>query len=81
MSQVEHERQVIFEARQRGGGSKFWAFTKLSGPGWLQGAITLGGGSLGGSLYLGVIGGYQMMWLQPSCSWPETPLPMSPDMF
>ncbi|MCS5571419.1 MAG: divalent metal cation transporter, partial [Pseudomonadales bacterium] len=36
-----------------------------SGPGWLQGAITLGGGSLAGSLYLGVIGGYQLLWLQP----------------
>lgn len=37
----------------------------MSGPGWLQGAITLGGGSLAGSLYLGVIMGYGLMWLQP----------------
>ena len=35
------------------------------GPGWLQGAITLGGGSLGGSLYLGIIAGFGFMWLQP----------------
>ena len=28
-------------------------------------AITLGGGSLAGSLYLGIIGGYELMWLQP----------------
>ncbi len=40
-------------------------YTRLSGPGWLQGAITLGGGSLAGALYLGVIMGYEMMWLQP----------------
>ena len=26
-------------------------YTKKSGPGWLQGAITLGGGSLAGALY------------------------------
>ncbi len=32
---------------------------QLSGPGWLQGAITLGGGSLAGALYLGVIMGYE----------------------
>ena len=31
----------------------------------MQGAITLGGGSLAGSLYLGVIGGYELLWLQP----------------
>lgn len=45
---------------------KRWgSFAKLSGPGWLQGAITLGGGSLAGALYLGVFMGYNMMWLQP----------------
>lgn len=33
-------------------------YLRLSGPGWLQSAITLGGGSLAGSLYLGVIGGF-----------------------
>jgi Mn2+/Fe2+ NRAMP family transporter len=44
---------------------KLWIWTQLSGPGWLQGAITLGGGSLAGSLYLGVLMGYGFMWLQP----------------
>lgn len=40
-------------------------YFKLSGPGWLQSAITLGGASLSGSLYLGVIGGFGLLWLQP----------------
>lgn len=45
---------------------KRWgAYTKKTGPGWLQGAITLGGGSLAGALYLGVFTGYSMLWLQP----------------
>jgi len=44
---------------------KLWLWTRMSGPGWLQGAVTLGGGSLAGSLYLGVIMGYELMWLQP----------------
>ncbi len=44
---------------------KLAMWTRMSGPGWLQGAITLGGGSLAGSLYLGVIMGYELMWLQP----------------
>ncbi len=64
-SKVEADRQLINEARERGTGATLGAYTKLSGPGWLQGAITLGGGSLAGSLYLGVIGGYELLWLQP----------------
>ncbi len=44
---------------------KFIDYAKQSGPGWLQAAVTLGGGSLIGALYLGVIGGYNFMWLQP----------------
>lgn len=62
---VEHERQLIADAKAKGTAPTLVAYAKLSGPGWLQSAITLGGGSLAGSLYLGVIGGYQMMWLQP----------------
>ena len=46
-------------------GKKLGTYAKMSGPGWLQAAVTLGGGSLIGALYLGVIGGYQFMWLQP----------------
>lgn len=31
----------------------------------MQAAVTLGGGSLASALYLGVIAGYSLMWLQP----------------
>ena len=65
MSQVEQDRQAIFDAKKMGGLATFLTFSRLSGPGWLQGAITLGGGSLGGSLYLGMIAGYDLLWLQP----------------
>lgn len=46
-------------------GEKLPVYLRLSGPGWLQSAITLGGGSLSGSLYLGVLGGFGLLWLQP----------------
>ena len=59
------EKKLLAEANQKPLVSRWGTFAKLSGPGWLQGAITLGGGSLGGSLYLGVIGGYELLWLQP----------------
>jgi len=64
-SRVEQDRQMILDAKQRGTGAKLLAYTKLSGPGWLQSAITLGGGSLAGGLYLGILSGYHLMWLQP----------------
>ena len=59
------ERSQLEEAQAAGFGCTLATYTRLSGPGWLQSAITLGGGSLAGSLYLGVIGGYEFLWLQP----------------
>jgi hypothetical protein len=61
---VDRERQMLEDAETQGGGAKLMAWFKLSGPGWLQSAITLGGGSLAGSLFLGMIGGYSLLWLQ-----------------
>ena len=61
-SNTHRDREILSNAS--GPVGKMGAFLKLSGPGWLQSAITLGGGSLGGALYLGVLGGYQMLWLQ-----------------
>ncbi|MFP6906582.1 MAG: divalent metal cation transporter [Verrucomicrobiota bacterium] len=61
---VENERQILLDAEAKGGLARIKTYSKLSGPGWLQSAITLGGGSLGGALFLGVIGGYGMLWVQ-----------------
>ncbi len=63
--QVAADRRRLQEAQRAGFGPTLKTFVRLSGPGWLQSAITLGGGSLAGSLYLGVIGGYELLWLQP----------------
>lgn len=63
--QVVADRLRLQEAQAAGLGATLKTFVRLSGPGWLQSAITLGGGSLAGSLYLGVIGGYELLWLQP----------------
>jgi len=35
------------------------------GPGWLQGAMTLGGGSAVTSLTIGAVFGYEFLWVQP----------------
>ena len=65
MSSIEQEGKYLQEAEAKGLGSRLWAYSKLSGPGWLQSAITLGGGSLASSLFLGVLAGYSLLWLQP----------------
>jgi Mn2+/Fe2+ NRAMP family transporter len=64
-SKIESDRQMLREAMARGTGPKLWAYLKLSGPGWIASAITLGGGSLASSLYLGVLAGFSLLWLQP----------------
>lgn len=61
---LESQRAMLADAQARGVGPTLKAYFKLSGPGWLQSAITLGGGSLAGALFLGVLGGYQFLWLQ-----------------
>ena len=62
---VGRDRRMIEEAKKKGRLATLGTYTRLSGPGWLQSAITLGGGSLAGSLYLGVLSGFSLMWLQP----------------
>ena len=62
---IDQDRQMILDAKAKGKGATAKVFMKLSGPGWLQSGITLGGGSLSSSLYLGVLVGFSFMWLQP----------------
>ena len=64
MSNVFRDREILSEAQAKGPVSTLGAYFRLSGPGWLQSAITLGGGSLAGALYLGMAGGYSLLWVQ-----------------
>ncbi len=58
------DKEILSAAQERGPISTLFAYLRLSGPGWLQSAITLGGGSLLGGLYLGMAGGYSLLWVQ-----------------
>jgi Mn2+/Fe2+ NRAMP family transporter len=59
------EREMLQDLEGKGVGARFWTYSRLSGPGWIASAITLGGGSLASSLYLGILGGYSLLWVQP----------------
>lgn len=61
---VEADRRLLREAQAAGPLATLGAFVRLSGPGWLQSAITLGGGSLAGALFLGILAGPSLLWLQ-----------------
>ena len=63
-SYAAQNRETLLQAHQQGGLAVLRAYVRLSGPGWLQSAITLGSGSLTGALFLGVLGGTSMLWLQ-----------------
>jgi thiamine biosynthesis lipoprotein ApbE len=54
---AEIERRPFF-GRLRG----YWG---LTGPGYLQSAMTLGGGTIASCVLLGSIAGYDLLWVQP----------------
>ena len=64
-SGIDRDRRMIVEAQAKGRLATFGAYFRLSGPGWLQSAITLGGGSRCSSLFVGELAGFAVLWLQP----------------
>jgi manganese transport protein len=46
-------------------GQRIGYYLKKSGPGWMQSAMTLGGGSAIASLSLGASFGFELLWVQP----------------
>lgn len=63
--QVDNERQQLAEVQRKGALPTLATYVRMSGPGWLQSAITLGGGSLASSLIMGVLAGLMFLWVQP----------------
>ncbi|MCC5908212.1 MAG: divalent metal cation transporter [Balneolaceae bacterium] len=61
----DEDSRLLEEIQSKGLLIRVRTYLRLSGPGFLQSAISLGGGSMASSLYLGVLAGYSMLWLQP----------------
>jgi len=63
---LEREKAVLREVNARPRAWQRWrGYWGLSGPGWVQSALTLGAGSAGSSIYAGAVFGYQLLWVQP----------------
>jgi manganese transport protein len=63
---LEREKAALREISARPGFWRRWGgYWKLTGPGWVQSALTLGAGSAGSSIFAGAVFGYKLLWVQP----------------
>jgi len=63
---LEKEKAALREIDARRGLWRRWrGYWSLSGPGWVQSALTLGAGSAGSSIFAGAVFGYDLLWVQP----------------
>jgi manganese transport protein len=62
---LEKEKALLREIDSRPGRLRRWrGYWSLSGPGWVQSALTLGAGSASSSIYAGAVFGYRLLWVQ-----------------
>jgi Mn2+/Fe2+ NRAMP family transporter len=59
------EKEMLTALSREGFGQRTRAFLRLSGPGYLQSAMTLGGGTAAASLFAGAAFGYSLLWVAP----------------
>ena len=63
---LEAERNFLRETEAK---PHFWqrwrGYWTLTGPGWVQSALTLGAGSAGSTIMAGALYGYKLLWVQP----------------
>lgn len=57
------ESELLAEVNVRPFWRRMLGYSRLSGPGWIQGAITLGASTATTSFYLGWRFGYEMLWV------------------
>lgn len=57
------EKAFLKELNSKPAGQKFLGYCKLSGPGFMNAAFTLGAGSFASSVTLGAAYGYDMLWI------------------
>jgi len=59
------EEVWLQEQEQRGPWQRAWGFLRRGGPGYLQSALTLGGGTAATMLFAGAAFGYGLLWVAP----------------
>jgi len=62
---VAKEQAELRSLESKGVLARYKWYLAKSGPGWMQSAMTLGGGSAFASLFAGAFLGYKLLWVQP----------------
>lgn len=60
------ERAWLAENDAKPTAGRWFGYLRKGGPGYLQSALTLGGGSASASLFAGAAFGYQLLWVAPT---------------
>lgn len=63
--EVLRERAALERLAERPFPARLGAYARLLGPGYLQSAMTLGGGTVSSALFAGAVFGYQLLWVAP----------------
>ena len=63
--QIAREAAMLDELAQGPLLPRLRGYLSLSGPGYLQSALTLGAGTATASLFSGAVFGYQLLWVAP----------------
>jgi len=59
------EKEQLAQLNQKGTLGRWKGYWAKTGPGWMQSAMTLGGGSAMASLFAGALLQYKLLWVQP----------------
>ena len=62
---VQWERAALRALATKPWRGRLRGYVRLLGPGYLQSAMTLGGGTVSAALFAGAIFGYQLLWVAP----------------
>lgn len=63
--QLAREKAQLAALEEKGTGARIVGYWKLTGPGYLQSAMTLGSGTAVSSLLAGALFGYTLLWVAP----------------
>ncbi len=62
---IQREEQLLQQLDHTPWPGRIRGYFKLTGPAWMQSAMTLGAGSAAASVVAGAFYGYQLLWVQP----------------
>lgn len=62
---LQKEKDLLASVRNKGIWERTKVYFHLTGPGWMQSAMTLGASSASASLFAGALTGCRLLWVQP----------------